>query len=330
MSAQTRRLRLAPWMLHSAPVRCVRFAQPALWKTLRAALAPLCMKPINRSSVPCALEHRGKGEEHAAGTVTESMTMRYGDYLLVLNKFQEPISGTFTVLAEPEVHTWASTQFKQHLQQQGVQYHILKHTRAYTATETAAEARVSGLKLAKTVRCSAVHGPWKLHLLRVKGSTQTEWHRLTGYSCCQKRQKCAGSRQRRRRTGAGSAARMRHARPRCALQACHRAQRPVKGGGNVQPGAGERLCGQVRQCRGRCGLRSLWLRADGAVELRRVLAPHAGCNMAMTYPADCSAIFAKPLHQLVAYVRVCTAVIAPHECRRHAPLWAPLRHAHLR
>jgi hypothetical protein len=80
------------------------------------------------------------------------MSMRYGDYIMVLRSFQTPVLGSFTVPAPSEVLTWASAQYRQHLKGQGVQYYTLKHSRTYTAAETAAEARVSGHKMAKTVR----------------------------------------------------------------------------------------------------------------------------------------------------------------------------------
>jgi hypothetical protein len=102
--------------------------------------------------------------------------MRYGDYIMVLRSFQTPVLGSFTSAAPHEVRKWASAQYKQHLKDQGVQYDTLKHSRTYTAAETAAEARVSGHKMAKTVRCSTAHHVTLCNLLLCTRSAAIQQH----------------------------------------------------------------------------------------------------------------------------------------------------------
>ena len=78
--------------------------------------------------------------------------MRYGDYLRVLERFQTPWLAPFTTEMPAEETVCTSSQYKRHLQSKGVHFEIVKHAKAYTASEVAAEAKVSGHKLAKTVR----------------------------------------------------------------------------------------------------------------------------------------------------------------------------------
>ena len=78
--------------------------------------------------------------------------MRYGDYLRVLERFQTPWLAPFTTEMPAEETVCTSSQYKRHLQSKGVHFVIVKHAKAYTASAVAAEAKVSGHKLAKTVR----------------------------------------------------------------------------------------------------------------------------------------------------------------------------------
>jgi hypothetical protein len=78
------------------------------------------------------------------------MSMRFSDYIRVLKHFKEPIFGSFAV-PSPAESIWASSQYKQHLRQKNIPFTTIKHARAYTASEIAAEAKISGHQLAKTV-----------------------------------------------------------------------------------------------------------------------------------------------------------------------------------
>jgi hypothetical protein len=74
------------------------------------------------------------------------------DYMRVVRDFQEPVVGHFARKDRPEDHECTSTYCKKYLNRNGVAFTTVRHARAYTAPEIAAEARISGKLLAKTVR----------------------------------------------------------------------------------------------------------------------------------------------------------------------------------
>lgn len=78
--------------------------------------------------------------------------MRFGDFMRVLRLYGEPVVAALTTEAISEETVTTGAQFKKHLQERGIPFMTVKHARAFTASETAAEAQVSGHLLAKTVR----------------------------------------------------------------------------------------------------------------------------------------------------------------------------------
>jgi len=78
--------------------------------------------------------------------------MRYFDYLLVNRSCNEPVVGRFARLDTGADHPWTCSHIRRYLRDKDVPFTSLRHSVAYTASEIAHAAQISGNLLAKTVR----------------------------------------------------------------------------------------------------------------------------------------------------------------------------------